>query len=113
MPPSRFLDACKIIASIQITRDLGSDFAMNLSSSLSSIPPDVEEACNTILLQRKNGKDETPITELLSSNSLSTLPDDLLNLDLKYARQSLQTYKETIRQQRKARLGANLEFRHI
>lgn len=104
VPPSRFLDACKVIASIQITRDLGSDFAMTLSSSLSSIPPDVDKACSTILMQRKNGQDETPVTELLPSDSLSTLPDDLLNLDLKYARQSLQTYKETIRQQRKARL---------
>jgi len=102
--PSQFLDACKVIASIQITRDLGSDSAMNLSSALSNITPQVEEACNTILTQQQNGQDETPITELLPTDSLSNLPDDLLNLDLKYAKKSLQTYKEAIRQQRKARL---------
>lgn len=104
--PSQFLDACKVIASIQITRDLGSDAAMNLSSALSNIPSEVEEACNTVLAQQQNGQDDetTPITELLSADALSNLPDELLDLDLKYARQSLQTYKEAIRQQRKARL---------
>lgn len=102
--PTQFLDACKVIASIQITRDLGSDAAMNLSSALSSIPSELEEACNTILTQQQNGQDETPITDLLSSESLSNLPDEVLDLDLKYARKSLQTYKEAIRQQRKARL---------
>jgi len=105
--PSRFLDACKNIATIQITRDLGSDAAMNLSSALANIPTDVEEACNTILTQQQNGNDDekiTPIAEVLPADSLANLPDELLDLDLKYARQSLQTYREAIRQQRKARL---------
>lgn len=105
--PSRFLDACKNIATIQITRDLGSDAAMNLSSALANIPTEVEEACNTILTQQQNGNDDekiTPIADLLPADSLANLPDELLDLDLKYARQSLQTYREAIRQQRKARL---------
>lgn len=102
--PSQFLEACKVIQSIQIARDLGSDAAMNISSAFSNISSEVEEACNTILTQQKKGEDETPITELVSSETLSNLPDDLLDMDLKYAKQSLQTYKEAIRQQRKARL---------
>ena len=102
--PSQFLDACKVIASIQITRDLGSDAAMNISSALSNVPVEVEEACNTILTEQANGESEKSITELLSPDTLSTLPDELLDMDLKYAKQSLQTYKEAIRQQRKARL---------
>ncbi|KAL7539162.1 hypothetical protein ACHAXR_009724 [Thalassiosira sp. AJA248-18] len=111
--PSQFLDACKVIASIQITRDLGSDAAMNLSSALSNIPSEVEEACNTILMQQqqqKDGQGETTttiasITELLPNpDSLSKLPDEVLDLDIKYARKSLQSYREAIRQQRKARL---------
>lgn len=104
MEPSQFLDACKNIATIQITRDLGSDAAMNLSSALSNIPSEVEEACNTILEQKRRGEDETSIADLLPADALSNLPDELLDLDLKYARQSLQTYKEAVRQQRKARL---------
>ena len=56
--PSQFLEACKAIASIQITRDLGSDAAMNLSSALSGIPSEVEEACNVILTQQRNGLDK-------------------------------------------------------
>ena len=105
--PSQFLEACKVIASIQITRDLGSDAAMNISSALSNIPSEVEEACNTILQQQKGGDGNdtsTSITELLSSDTLSALPDELLDMDLKYAKTQLQTYKEAIRQQRKARL---------
>jgi hypothetical protein len=35
---------------------------------------------------------------------LSKLPDEFLDLDLKYAKQSLQTYREAIRQQKRARL---------
>ena len=103
--PAQFLEACKVIASIQITRDLGSDVAMNLSSALSSIPLEVEKACNVILTQQQNGRDETtPITDLVSVENLSNLPDEVLDLDIKYARQSLQTYREAIRQQRMARL---------
>lgn len=107
--PSQFLEACKVIASIQIARDLGSDAAMNISSALSNIPSEVEEACNTILQQQKksgggNDSSTTSITELLSSDTLSALPDELLDMDLKYAKTQLQTYKEAIRQQRKARL---------
>ena len=105
MEPSQFLDACRKIASIQITRDLGSDAAMNLSSVLSSIPLELEEACNTILTQQLNGQDKiTPITDLLSMESLSSLPDEVLDLDINYVRRSLQTYKEAIRQQRTARV---------
>jgi hypothetical protein len=103
--PSQFLEACKVIASIQITRDLGSDAAMNLSSALSGIPLEVEKACSVILTQQKNGQEgTTPISDLVSVETLSSLPDEVLDLNIKYARQSLHAYKEAIRQQRKARL---------
>lgn len=103
--PTKFLDACKVIASLQITRDLWSDAAMNVSSILSNIPTDVEEACNIILTQQKNGQDKiTLIADLLSPESLSNLPDDVLDMDLSYVRHSLQTYKEAIRKQRLARV---------
>ena len=58
------------------------------------------------LIQHSN-PDETKqsIAELLSDpESLSKISDEVLDLDLQYARQSLQTYREAIRQQRKARL---------
>ncbi|KAL7467311.1 hypothetical protein ACHAXS_007560 [Conticribra weissflogii] len=103
--PSQFLEAAKVIASLQITRDLGNDAAMSLSSVLSSIPPDVEQACKTIVQQQ--GQDENIVTnlaDLLPDDSLNNLPDELLDLDMQYARQSLRTYRETIRQQRKARM---------
>ena len=78
---------------------------MNLSSAFSSIPSDVKKACTTILMQQQNRQEDvTPISKLLAEESLSSLPDKVLNLDLKYATQYLQTYKEAIRQQRKARL---------
>jgi hypothetical protein len=99
--PSQFLEACRVIASIQITRDLGSDAAMNLSSALSGIPQEVEEACNSILTnQRKNGD----ANEKVPVEMLSKISDEVLDVDIKYARQSLQNYREAIRQQRMARL---------
>ncbi|KAL7552760.1 hypothetical protein ACHAWF_015998 [Thalassiosira exigua] len=108
--PSQFLDACKVIASIQIARDLGSDAAVGLSSALAGVPPEVEEACGKILAARKekeDGKDGATvpdITELVSEDALSSLPEDVLDLDLKRARQSLRSYRETIKRQRQARL---------
>ncbi|EED86222.1 predicted protein [Thalassiosira pseudonana CCMP1335] len=106
--PSQFLDACKVIAQIQITRDLGGDAAMNLSAVLGCVSEQVEEACGTVYAHKSGDDgsvaDAPSISDLLSPETLSNLPDEFLDLDLKYARQSLQTYKEAIRQQRKARL---------
>mmetsp|Transcript_23284 Transcript_23284/g.36429 ORF Transcript_23284/g.36429 Transcript_23284/m.36429 type:complete len:307 (-) Transcript_23284:150-1070(-) len=104
--PSKFLEASKVIASLQIARDLGSDAAMNLSSALGSVPAEVEQACSTIHAQQQEGGDEgmTSIEELLSTEQLSNLPDEILDIDLDYARTSLQNYREAILQQRKARL---------
>lgn len=91
-----------------LSTDLGSDAAMNLSSALGSVPAEVEQACSTIHAQQQEqeGGDEgaTSIEELLSNEQLSNLSDEILDIDLDYARKSLQTYREAILQQRKARL---------
>jgi len=105
--PAKFLEASKVIASLQIARDLGSDAAMNLSAALGSVPAEVEQACSTIHTQQQEGGDKgtsSSIEELLSTEQLSNLPDEILDIDLDYARKSLQTYREAILQQRKARL---------
>ncbi|KAL9181011.1 hypothetical protein ACHAXT_009816 [Thalassiosira profunda] len=107
--PSQFLDACKVIASIQIARDIGSDAAMNLSSALAGVPAEVEEACTKVLEQQKGaGKEGAPtdnVAELLSDpEALSKLPDEVLDIDIPHARRSLQAYRESIRKQRQARL---------
>lgn len=80
---------------------------MNISSIMGHVSPDVEEICRTIIQQKEqpSGEDKDAINPLQQhAETLSKLPDDFLDLDLKYARQSLQTYKEAIRQQKKARL---------
>eukprot|EP00804_Cyclotella_cryptica_P004180 CCRYP_014558-RA/>CCRYP_014558-RA protein AED:0.04 eAED:0.04 QI:51/1/1/1/1/1/2/40/525 len=105
--PIRFLEASKIISQLQITRDIGGDTAMNISSILGHITPDVEETCRTIIQQKEQqtGDDKDSTNPLQQhAETLGKLPDDFLDLDLKYARQSLQTYKEVIRQQKRARL---------
>ena len=76
---------------------------MNLSSALAGVPAEVEQACNTIHAQRQGGGDAS-IEELLSADQLSNLPDEVLDIDLEYARKSLHSYREAILQQRKARL---------
>ena len=99
--PHRFLEAAKVIAQLQITRDIGGDTAMNLSSIFGHITPEVEETCRT-MKQQTDGDDATSQED--RREILSKLPDDFLDLDLNYAKQSLQTYKEAIRQQKRARL---------
>ena len=102
--PQEFLDAVKVISSIQIARDLGSDAAMNISSVLSGIPPEVKEACSKILDQKSRGEAQTPVQDAVSGDVLANLPSDLLDMDMKRAKQTLQSYREAIRQQRRARL---------
>lgn len=98
--PHRFLEAAKVIAQLQITRDIGGDTAMNLSSAFGHVSPEVEETCRT--MNQQNDHDDA--AKEARAEILAKLPDDFLDLDLKYAKQSLQTYKEAIRQQKRARL---------
>lgn len=98
--PHRFLDAAKVIAQLQITRDIGGDTAMNLSSVFGQIPSEVEEICR--IMKEQDEKEENTQKEYVEI--LSKLNDDFLDLDLKYVKQSLQTYKEAIRQQKRARM---------
>lgn len=100
--PFRLLEASKIIAQLQITRDMGGDTAMNISSALGHVSPEVEEVCRAMMQQQQSNDEE--VDNLKHAEILSKLPDDFLDLDLKYAQQSLQTYKEAIRQQKRARL---------
>ena len=74
---------------------------MNLSSIFGHITPEVEEICRTM---KQQTDDDDAINEEGRREILSKLPDDFLDLDLKYAKQSLQTYKEAIKQQKRARL---------
>ena len=89
----------------QFLSDLGSDAAMNLSSALGSVPKEVEQACESIFAQQQQeGGEVLSIEELLSTEHVSNLPDEILDIDLDYAKKSLHTYREAILQQRKARL---------
>lgn len=74
---------------------------MNLSSVFGHIPSEVEDMCRAMSEQNEEMK---VTANEARANVLSKLPDDFLDLDLKYAKQSLQTYKEAIRQQKRARL---------
>jgi hypothetical protein len=92
---------------IALSTDLGSDAAMNLSSALDKVPAEVEQACEIIYAQQQQegGEDgTTSMEELISTEQLSNLPDEILDIDFGYARKSLHTYREAILQQRKARL---------
>mmetsp|Transcript_10635 Transcript_10635/g.24797 ORF Transcript_10635/g.24797 Transcript_10635/m.24797 type:complete len:489 (+) Transcript_10635:152-1618(+) len=102
--PQEFLDAVKVISSIQIARDIGSDATMSISSVLSGIPPEVSVACSKILDQKSKGEAQTPVQDAISGDVLANLPSELLDMDLKRARQTIQSYREAIRQQRRARL---------
>ena len=90
-----------MVAQLQIARDIGGDTAMNLSSVFGHISPEIEELCKT--MSQQNEDDEDDVSKEKRSEMLSKLPDDFLDLDLKYAKQSLLTYSNAIRQQKRAR----------
>lgn len=64
---------------------------MNLSSAFGHIPPEVEELCRTMKQQRGEADDGEKDERV---EMLSKLPDEFLDLDLKYAKQSLRTYRD-------------------
>lgn len=74
---------------------------MNLSSVFGHISPEIEELCKT--MKQQNEADEDDASKEKRSKMLTKLPDDFLDLDLKYAKQSLLTYSNAIRQQKRAR----------
>jgi len=85
----QFQAPCKSIATMQITRDLHSDTAHNVSSILSTVPTEVAEAC-----KNKDGVDKA---------DLSSIPDAVLDLNFKQILLNIRSHREIIKKQQEER----------
>ena len=83
----------KTIATMQITRDLRSEKPHNLSTLFSTIPKEILDACQSA--RANNTK--------VDLDSIPTIPDPVLDLDIKEELANLRNYKELITEQKKAR----------
>lgn len=83
----------KTIATMQITRDLRSEKPHNLSTLFSTVPKEILDACESS--RANNNK--------VDLDSIPTIPDPVLDLDIKEELANLRNYKELIIEQKKAR----------
>ena len=74
---------------MQIARDLRNDAAVQLSSLLSNVSPDVYEACST--------------GEKVDLNTIPTLSDEILDIDITDALENIRMYRDICVKLQKAR----------
>ena len=97
-----FLGPCKAIATLQIARDLRSDAAVQLSSLLSSIPDDIQEACQDA--QRKQAEGETiDLPKAIARDFSIRVNESLLDMDMEEQIQNIRTFRDIVERQREAR----------
>ena len=87
--PREFMDACKAVATLQITRDLQTDTVARLSSLLQALPPDIVATTT---------KDPSSIPKLASS-----LDPALLELGIDEQAATVRLYRDVVTRQHTAR----------
>jgi hypothetical protein len=98
-----FLEPCKAVATLQITRDLRSESTVHVGSWLSAIPTDIKED----MAKYKKVKDETgeePELEEADVEKYSLeLSDEVLDLNIEEALDNVRSYREIVLKLRAAR----------
>lgn len=84
---------------MQISRDVRNDTAVRISTALSTLSPDVEEACRKAIADA-DGDVSNATVDL---DSIPTISDDVLDLNVDDAIKNVQQYREIIIKQREAR----------
>lgn len=84
---------------MQISRDLRNDAAVRISTALSTLSPDVEEACRKAL----DDADGDVSKAKVDLDSIPAISDDVLDLNVDDAVKNVQQYKEIVVKQREAR----------
>jgi len=99
---------CKSIATVQITRDLHSDTAHSVSALLSTVPDTVLKACQDAIKQStptkgKENDNNNKRAALIDLKSLPTIPDPVLDLNLKQILSNVRSHRDIIQKQMVAR----------
>eukprot|EP00545_Synedropsis_sp_CCMP1620_P007349 CAMPEP_0119004018 /NCGR_PEP_ID=MMETSP1176-20130426/898_1 /TAXON_ID=265551 /ORGANISM="Synedropsis recta cf, Strain CCMP1620" /LENGTH=417 /DNA_ID=CAMNT_0006955675 /DNA_START=65 /DNA_END=1318 /DNA_ORIENTATION=- len=98
-----FLEPCKAVATLQITRDLRSESTVHLGSWLSAIPKDIRED----LAKYKKEQDETGQEPELDDAKIEEysigLSSEVLDLNIEESLESARSYREIVLKLRAAR----------
>ena len=84
---------------MQISRDLQSDAAVQISTAMSTLSPDVEAACRKALEDAGGDKSKVDI----DLDAMPSMSDDVLEINIDEAIKTVQQYREIILKQREAR----------
>ena len=103
--PNEFIEPCRLIATLQIARDLRNDSAVQISSFLQSLP----ESVRRFIAEAAEAMDDTPTTntyELSDSTArefVKIMNEQLLDMNINEQLENVKTFMELIQRQRKAR----------
>jgi len=104
---NEILQPCRTIASMQITRDLRSDVAHNVSTIFSTIPPEILDTCKSTLdtmTEKDIGNSTSDSTKpKVDLSTIPPLPDAVLDLDISATSENIRNHREIIAKQRDAR----------
>ena len=104
--PNEFIEPCRLIATLQIARDLRNDSAVQISSLLQTLP----ESVRRFIAEAAESMEETRATsstyELSDSTArefVNIMNEQLLDMNIMEQLENVKTFMELIQRQRKAR----------
>lgn len=97
--PKEFIEPCRLIATLQIARDLRSDSAVQLSSLLQALP----ESVRAFIAEAAENDGQYELTDEKAREFCEMVNDQLLDVDMAEQLQNVVTFLDIVRRQRVAR----------
>jgi hypothetical protein len=97
--PKEFIEPCRLIATLQIARDLRSDSAVQLSSLLQGLP----ESVRSFIAEAAENVGQYELTDEMARELCEVVNDQLLDVDMAEQLQNVTTLLDIVRRQRVAR----------
>jgi hypothetical protein len=98
-----FLEPCKAVATLQITRDLRSESTVHVGSWLSAIPTDIREDMEKYKKAKDETGEEPEVEEAAVEKYSLELRDEVLDLNIEEALDNVRSYREIVLKLRAAR----------
>jgi hypothetical protein len=99
----QFLDPCKAVATLQITRDLRSESAIRLKSILSTIPKDIRDDMETYYQELQETGELPQIDHSMVEAYSVGISDEVLDLNVEEALENVRTFREITQKLKTAR----------
>lgn len=104
--PNEFIEPCRLIATLQIARDLRNDSAVQISSLLQSLPEPVRRFIAEAAESMEEAATSSTTYELSDSTArefVNIMNEQLLDMNINEQLENVTTFMELIQRQRKAR----------